>query len=289
MYKPRLTDEGIKTSKYYNRPYSTGDMPNCTTYSLFRCCENLDRQCAQNLGGSRISNPCFPYDGYRDACNWYKDWQWEKGQTPKLGAVCCWSGTYKSNGKSCAGHVAIVEQIYEDGSFLTSNSNYGGTFFYTMKIPADKTLSSSKYNFKFEGFCYIPLETIERDETKHQVKVKVDGLRIRADHNTDSTAMGICSNGELFNVYDILNSDYRWLNIGSGWIATKTEWVDEYFPKEETTPYDDELEKQIDSLNAEIQEDKRTISTLKDMNKALDEANKKLQDKIDKIGGILNE
>lgn len=51
----------------------------------------------------------------------------------------------------------------------------------------------------------------------------------------------------------------------------------------------EELEKQIDILNAELKESSKTISTLKDMNNSLDQANKKLQDKLDKIGGIVNE
>lgn len=290
MYKPRLTDEGIRTSIYYNRPYSTGDMSNCTTYAMFRICELLKKQCTNYQGYPIIDNHCFDRFGYGNACDWFKDWVWKKGQIPRLGAVACWSGTYKTTGKACCGHVAVVEQIYEDGSFLTSNSNYGGTFFYTQKIAANKNLPSSKYNFKFEGFCYIPLKEVEKDDSKYQVEIKVESLRIRQSPTTNAPILGVCQNGQLFNVFSAENDGtYRWLQVDDGWIATKPEWVNEYPPKAIQETYDDTLEKQIDILSAEIRELKKVNATLKDM---LDSAQKALMisnDKLEKIGGVLSE
>lgn len=279
MYIPRLKGDDIKSSKYYVRPYSTGDMPNCTTYSAFRMCELLDRQCIQNLGGSRIEDPCFPYDGYRNACVWHKDWLWDKGQVPKLGAIACWSGVYKATGKACAGHVAVVEAIYNDGSFLTSNSNYGGTWFYTQKIGADKALNSSKYTFTFEGFCYLPLREVERDESKHQVQVKVDGLRIRSGHSTDSEVIGQCGNGELFNVIETYdNGSYKWMNVDIGWIATKPEWIVEYVPVQSI----DELQQEIVDLKNEIRELNLINANLRSMLNTCEEGAKLLNEKIEK-------
>lgn len=277
MFSPRLKGDDIKYSKYYNRPYSTSDMPNCTTYALMRICEILDRQCAQNLGGSRIPDPIFQRDGYDDAHTWYRDWLWKKGQVPKLGAVACWSGINKKTGKPCAGHVAVVEVIYNDGSFLTSNSNYGGAWFYTKTIGADKVLKSELYDFKFEGFCYIPLEVVERDENKYQVKVNVDGLRIRSEHSITSNIIGVCNNGELFNVEAIYeDGTYKWLDIGDGWIGTIPEWVTEFEPALD-----------VEQLKKENKELKLVNAYLKDMVNTCEIKVKELIDKIEKIKEVV--
>ena len=50
-----------------------------------------------------------------------------RGFTPKLGDVACGSLGGVANGNEGAGHVAIVEQINNDGSIVISESNYGGT------------------------------------------------------------------------------------------------------------------------------------------------------------------
>ena len=54
-----------------------------------------------------------------------------------------------------AGHVAIVEQIDEDGTIHCSNSAYQSTFFWISSI----TPVNNKYNwshYTFQGFIYNP-------------------------------------------------------------------------------------------------------------------------------------
>lgn len=56
------------------------------------------------------------------------------------------------------GHVAIVEEINENGDIVTSNSAWQSTFFYT-----DNLLKSNNYNFTgytFQGFIYNPFSDI---------------------------------------------------------------------------------------------------------------------------------
>lgn len=74
---------------------------------------------------------------------------YKTGQTPELGAVACFLDN--SGG---AGHVAIVEELKENGDIVTSNSAYESTFFYL-----DNLLKSNNYNFSgntFQGFIYNP-------------------------------------------------------------------------------------------------------------------------------------
>jgi hypothetical protein len=75
---------------------------------------------------------------------------YEVGQTPKLGAVICFSD---NNGGS--GHVAVVEEIASDGTITCSNSAWQGTFFFLTYIsPVNGRYDWSHYTF--QGFIYNP-------------------------------------------------------------------------------------------------------------------------------------
>lgn len=67
-----------------------------------------------------------------------------------MGAVLCLAdGPYSGDG-----HVAIVEQINGDGSIVTSNSAYGGAYFYTETLQPPFYLPVAGY--VFQGFIYNP-------------------------------------------------------------------------------------------------------------------------------------
>lgn len=83
----------------------------------------------------------YPYvaDGY------------QRGQTPKLGAVICWHSTRSG------GHVAIVEEIKDNGDIVTSNSAYSGSYFYMKTLsPRNNYYMGSAYTF--QGFIYNPTD-----------------------------------------------------------------------------------------------------------------------------------
>lgn len=117
-------------------------LPNCVGYAWGRAYELLGSKPKLSRGNAE---KWYSYnDGY------------ERGQKPKLGAIMCWEG--KGN---LAGHVAVVEKIYSDGSVISSNSNYSGTAFYLREFKPPYTISS---NYEFQGFIYLPKEFEE--ETK---------------------------------------------------------------------------------------------------------------------------
>ena len=152
-FTPRLTAEGIEGSIYWysgNPFYTAGyGLPNCTCYAWGRFWEISDNT------GDGSNKPTLPTG---DAGTWFnKVTGYETGNTAKLGAVVCWSE------EGQAGHVAIVEQILENGDIVTSNSAWNSTFFYT------KTISKADgYNFSsyvFQGFIYNPyVNATEPDE-----------------------------------------------------------------------------------------------------------------------------
>lgn len=116
-------------------------LPNCVGYAWGRWRELLGKyhRLSRNNAEVWFTNK---NDGYK------------RGKTPKLGAVICWSKGKVGVGSDGAGHVAIVEKIYSDGSILTSNSAWNGARFYTKKIAKGYKLNG----YKFQGFIYPPVE-----------------------------------------------------------------------------------------------------------------------------------
>jgi len=95
---------------------------------------------------------------------WYKYTAdgYKRGQTPKLGAIACWSKGVVGNGNDGAGHVASVEKIAPDGTITCSNSDYGGRRFYlSVHKPPYKITG-----FKFQGFIYLPITFDEKTDYK---------------------------------------------------------------------------------------------------------------------------
>lgn len=142
-YYIKTTHDGYNKCIVINE--TTGSvLPNCTGYAYGRFME------CQGVHSCDLSTG--------NAENWYSHTSdgYERGQTPKLGAVICWHSTQSG------GHVAIVEEIYPDGRILTSNSAYSGKRFYM------KTLRSSNNYYMgsaytFQGFIYNPTDFVDPD------------------------------------------------------------------------------------------------------------------------------
>lgn len=152
-FKSRLNAPDKSDKHFYsdNIFYKCGyGMPNCTAYVWGRWYELIGAKPKVYTGNAENWYPkCKNYDGY------------DRGQTPKLGAIACWRKGQAGNDRDGAGHVAIVEEIYSDGSILTSNSGYKASLFYTKKIAKGYALNG----YTFQGFIYLP---IEFDETISQ-------------------------------------------------------------------------------------------------------------------------
>jgi len=159
-YVPRLSEPAanalnwISTSKGGRNECivineTTGScIPNCVGYAWGRWYEIL---------GSR------PNLSKANAENWYGNTAdgYSRGQTPKLGAVIVWRRGKTHDDSDGAGHVAIVEEIYDDGSFLISQSAWNGTNFWTEVIGADCVFGPA---YTFMGFIYNPVEFVSAED-----------------------------------------------------------------------------------------------------------------------------
>lgn len=108
---------------------------------------------AWGIAAEREENPNCNI-GFVSGTTWPTNaWYWiqntngrSTGSTPQLGAIACWRNSDWTNG-----HVASVEQINADGSWVASESGYNGYIFRTHTYPAD----NSKPGFIFQGFIYL--------------------------------------------------------------------------------------------------------------------------------------
>lgn len=131
---------------YANNPFhqSGYGLPNCTCYAFGRFWEIK--------GGSR------PALSWGNAEVWWGKTSdgYERGQEPKLGAVICWRKGIAGNSSDGAGHVAIVEQINDDGSIITSDSGWGASsVFWRTTRPNDGNWGAGSA-YVFQGFIYNP-------------------------------------------------------------------------------------------------------------------------------------
>lgn len=146
-YTPRLNTDGMSGSIYWysntNPYYPAYGLPNCTCYAWGRFWEINDQS----------GHPEVPVGMVGNANTWYNNSAaYQHGTEPKLGAIICFDG-----GSFATGHVGVVEEINRDAnnnitSIVTSNSDYGGTYFYLMTL----TPPYSTGSLAFQGFIYNP-------------------------------------------------------------------------------------------------------------------------------------
>lgn len=168
-YSPRTIAPTTSDKNWINISYGgynnciviTGSscLPNCTGYAWGRWRELLGTN--HNL----CINQAEIWFSHKDS--------YQRGQTPKLGAVICWSLGDPTNYKDGSGHVAIVEQIDEDGSIWISESGYSGYRFKYTHLPNNFSYPSTK--LKFQGFIYIPIEFKAEKSIDELVQEVIDG------------------------------------------------------------------------------------------------------------------
>lgn len=156
----KRTTQPSKDNKYYNsniNPFVSAGYGifqnggNCTAYAFGRRYE---------LEGKK------PKLSTSNAENWYgKNDGYKRGQTPKVGAVACWSKGKAGNSKDGAGHVAIVEEVKSNGDWVSSESGWETFLFKNKTYKKSNGYAASSSAYHFQGFIYCPIE-FEEDKPK---------------------------------------------------------------------------------------------------------------------------
>ena len=140
------TEAPTSDNAYYyadNPFYKSGyGLPNCTCYAFGRFWE--------------ITGGEMPSLSWANAEDWYAHTSdgYERGTTPKLGAILCWRKGAAGDDSDGAGHVEVVEQINEDGTIITSGSAYNGYLF--RRKTRNPTANWDGGEYIFQGFIYNP-------------------------------------------------------------------------------------------------------------------------------------
>ena len=93
-------------------------------------------------------------------------------KTPTLGGIMVWQkGSLMTT--DGAGHVAVVERLYDDGSILTSESGFRAFAFKTVRRDNDNGRWSQADGYKFRGCVVNPYV---KDVITKAPKLKIDGV-----------------------------------------------------------------------------------------------------------------
>lgn len=166
-FTPRLTSNGMQNNPWWysngNVFYASGyGLPNCTCYAYGRYAE---------IRNGFANLPTGNGGDWYDAAT-----SFQRGQIPQLGSVIC----YTSRSGQYDGHVAIVEVINDDGSIVTSNSAYGGTYFWTARVYPEngylESWMSTQRDYYCQGFIYNdsvdpPSPPIPTRRKKHRLPI----------------------------------------------------------------------------------------------------------------------
>lgn len=219
MFLARLSEAGIKESPFYNDNSlsafngTANAMPNCTAYAFARTAE-------LSYPTNVRDNVLFARKGADNAKAWYSTTLWKKGSVPKPGSIACWDGEL--------GHVAVVEEVLDDGSVLVSQSNFGGSFFETKEYSCKVGEVTEGVGLVFQGYIYNPYVKDLRTDSIHdgQVDVIADRLRARKSPNGELYEGLYCPVG----TYEVIGieheGEYSWAKIDDGvWIAMNDGWT----------------------------------------------------------------
>ena len=220
-FSPRLSAPSLSNKYYYsdlNAFYKYGyGMPNCTAYAYGRAYEILGSE---------------PKLSWNNAEQWYdynkSNGYYKYGQTPKVGAIACWS--YNGGG----GHVAVVEKV-ENGQITFSNSAWSGKRFYLSYASTDDKNAGGNSWWNFQGYIYLgdfsgstrttQAKTKKVTYTTGTYKTNVDDyLNMRSGAGTSYSYVTSVPGNVTLNVTKVSTAGgYTWgytsYNGKTGWVA----------------------------------------------------------------------
>lgn len=116
----------------------------------------------------------------------------EVGTTPKVGAIMVWQKGSLDSGNDGAGHVAVVEKVYDNNHVYTSESGYGSSAFWNQHRYNNNGRWGIGSKYTFRGFIYNP--EVKEEPVEEELKVG-DKVKIIAYGNGSSNGNGIKSGG----------------------------------------------------------------------------------------------
>lgn len=201
----------------YNKCVSISNgfvLANCTGYAWGRFCEETGiTTCRLSTGNAQN------WFGYSDG--------YERGSTPRIGAVMCWG----AGAHSKYGHVAIVEEVFADGSVSASMSNYsedGSLPFWERRTYSPPYLSPT--GLPFQGFIYNPyLEKCDIDYGASDIEISGHSYSLYRQRATEKAVVLAAGINELLPIKQLDSEFYTYAKItGANYFQMRTDTEDPY-------------------------------------------------------------
>jgi len=158
-----------KNNKYYIRTVSGGYNGAVQGYPVIKTA-NVLCNCVGYANGRFNEIGAYGKCKYQLVCNAENFIESAKNQglkiskKPVLGGIMVWQKGKTLNGNDGAGHVAVVEKVYSDGSILTSESGWNGWAFKTVKRTNANGRWGQANGYKFRGCIINP--AVKNEVTK---------------------------------------------------------------------------------------------------------------------------
>lgn len=209
-------------------------------------------------------------------------WSGHDNKPPKVGTRFKQGEVYSHMGT--AGGVATHTHLeVQKGKFkMATKVTSQGSYKFENTINPNEGLYQTKdtifkySNLKWKTEPEIELAApVERDETRSQLKVLVDSLRVRTGHSTGDSVLGFVQNGAIYNDLETYkDNNYTWHRIGEGqWIADNGEWLELYPFTDYKLLYEESL-KEVETLKATNSNLSSEVLNLKDKLRQINELSK---------------
>lgn len=169
------------------------------------------------------------------------------------------------------GKFKMATKVTSQGSYKFDNTINPNEGLYQTK---DTIFKYSNLKWKTEPEIELAAP-VERDETKAQLKVLVDSLRVRTGHSTGDSVLGFVQNGAIYNDLETYkDNNYTWHRIDDGqWIADDGSWLEMLPVTDYKKLYESSLNT-IESLNKQISTQNDTINNLNEKLNKINELSK---------------
>lgn len=138
---------------------------------------------------------------------------------PTLGGIMCWQKGNTLSGQDGAGHVAIVEEIVDSNTILTSESNYGGKPFVNCTRHNTNKNWGLKSPYKFRGCIINPAVKDEPKKTDTKPAEKQPETKTKYSNGAESFDSKY-KHGKAFSVSTIKGLNLRRKPVDGSIIVT---------------------------------------------------------------------
>ena len=229
-FKSRKLQPKKDNKNYYSKlnPEYPKWVDECTWYAF-------GRELEIGISESEMKKKCPT----TNAENWYKDSKFEKRVLPELGDILVYSCGKRHHSSDGMGHVAVVEEVFEDNSIRITESGHNMKF-QTRKIKYPyKYYLKSQYKYTLDGFVhpqdydnrYFKLGVYYKSKISKFIRLSVGVSNNKAKYNDLPKELKVLCNkvaggyAKLKVGAKIIPTEFKYDNKGYQWCKIFGYWI----------------------------------------------------------------